>query len=227
MKVRIKFAKEGIMRFIGHLDMMRYFQKAFRRSGIDIQYSQGFSPHQLISFAAPLGVGLTSTGEYMDIVMGECPSSEELVQRINEQMVEGVRILSAVALPDDSKNAMSIVATADYWISFREGMSPDFELPSAIREFMAQDKIMVTKKTKKSEKTMDIKPMIHVFRGEGDGCFMNVATGSTQNLKPEQVMATLYQFSGREFDPFTIYIHREETYGADFKPLEAYGNRIL
>lgn len=59
------------MRFIGHLDMMRYFQKAFRRSGIDIQYSQGYSPHQLISFAAPLGVGLTSTGEYMDIVMAK------------------------------------------------------------------------------------------------------------------------------------------------------------
>ena len=175
MKVRIKFAKEGIMRFIGHLDMMRYFQKAFRRSGIDIQYSQGFSPHQLISFAAPLGVGLTSTGEYMDIVMGECPSSEELVQRINEQMVEGVRILSAVALPDDSKNAMSIVATADYRISFREGMSPDFELSAAIQEFMAQDEIMVTKKTKKSEKTMDIKPMIYVFRGDGDGCFMNLS----------------------------------------------------
>ena len=159
--------------------------------------------------------------------MGECPSSEELVQCINEQMVEGVRILSAVALPDDSKNAMSIVTTADYRISFREGMSPDFELSSAIREFMAQDKIMVTKKTKKSERTMDIKPMIHVFRGDGDGCFMNVATGSTQNLKPDQVMATLYQFLGREFDPFTIYIRREETYGADFKPLEAYGNRIL
>lgn len=226
MKVRIKFAKEGIMRFIGHLDMMRYFQKAFRRSGIDIQYSQGFSPHQLISFAAPLGVGLTSTGEYMDIVMGECPSSDELVQRVNEQMVEGVRILSAVVLPDDSKNAMSIVATADYRISFREGMSPDFELSAAIQEFMAQDEIIVTKKTKKSEKTMDIKPMIHVFHGDSDGCFMNVATGSTQNLKPEQVMATLYQFMGREFDPFAICIHREETYGADFKPLEAYGNRI-
>ena len=89
MKVRIKFEKSGIMRFIGHLDMMRYFQKAFRRSGIDIQYSQGFSPHQLISVAAPLGVGLTSTGEYMDIVMGECPSSKELVDRMNEQMVEG------------------------------------------------------------------------------------------------------------------------------------------
>lgn len=214
------------MRFIGHLDMMRYFQKAFRRSGIDIQYSQGYSPHQLISFAAPLGVGLTSTGEYMDIVMGECPSSEELVRRINEQMVEGVRILSAVVLPDDSKNAMSIVTTADYRITFREDMAPDFDLAAAIEDFMAQDEIIVTKKTKKSEKTMDIKPMIHCFRAENDGCFMNVATGSTQNLKPEQVMSTLYQFMGREFDGFAIYIHRTETYGADFKTLESYGSRI-
>ena len=226
MKVRIKFSKEGIMRFIGHLDMMRYFQKAFRRSGIDIQYSQGFSPHQLISFAAPLGVGLTSTGEYMDIVMGECPSSDELIRLINEQMVEGVQILSAVALPDNSKTAMSIVTTADYAIRLRENMSPDFDLASAINQFMMQDEIMVTKKTKKSEKTMDIKPMIHKFEATSDGCFMNVATGSTQNLKPEQVMETLYQFMGRTFDPFTIYIHRLETYGENFKPLDAYGKVI-
>lgn len=227
MKVRIKFAKEGIMRFIGHLDMMRYFQKAFRRSGIDIQYSQGFSPHQLISFAAPLGVGLTSTGEYMDIAMGECPSSEELVRLVNEQMVEGVRILSAVALPDNSKNAMSIVDTADYKITFRENMQPDFDLKKAIDDFMNQDTIMVTKKTKKSEKTMDIKPMIHTFYEEDGGCFMNVATGSTQNLKPEQVMAALYQFMDRTFDPFTIHIHRCETYGENFKPLEKYGDILL
>lgn len=226
LKVRIKFSKEGIMRFIGHLDMMRYFQKAFRRSGIDIQYSQGYSPHQLISFAAPLGVGLTSTGEYMDIVMGECPSSAELVRLINEQMVDGVRVLSAVALPDNSKNAMSIVTTADYQIRFRESMEPDFDLKNAITQFMEQETIMVTKKTKKSEKTMDIKPMIHQFYATDHGCFMNVATGSTQNLKPEQVMDTLYRFMDRTFDPFTIYIHRCETYGENFKSLEAYGDTI-
>ena len=55
------------MKFIGHLDVMRYFQKAIRSSGFDVSYSQGFNPHQLISFAAPLGVGLTSDGEYMDM----------------------------------------------------------------------------------------------------------------------------------------------------------------
>ena len=64
MKIRIKFRKWGAMKFIGHLDMMRYFQKAVRRANIDICYSEGYSPHQIMSFAAPLGVGITSDGEY-------------------------------------------------------------------------------------------------------------------------------------------------------------------
>ena len=57
MKIRIKFSKQGAMKFIGHLDTMRYFQKAMRRADVDIRYSEGFSPHQIMSFAAPLGVG--------------------------------------------------------------------------------------------------------------------------------------------------------------------------
>ena len=67
MKIRIKFRKYGTMKFIGHLDVMRYFQKAIRRAEVNIRYSEGFSPHQIMSFAAPLGVGITSKGEYVDI----------------------------------------------------------------------------------------------------------------------------------------------------------------
>ena len=62
LKIRIRFRKYGVMKFVGHLDIMRYFQKCMRRAGIDIAYSQGFSPHQLMSFAAPLGVGITISG---------------------------------------------------------------------------------------------------------------------------------------------------------------------
>ena len=54
MKIRIKFTKQGPVKFIGHLDVMRYFQKAMRRADVDIKYSEGFSPHQVMSFAAPL-----------------------------------------------------------------------------------------------------------------------------------------------------------------------------
>ena len=67
MKIRIKFSKTGTMKFIGHLDTMRFFQKVMRLSGIDICYSEGYRPHQIMSFASPLGVGVESLGEYLDI----------------------------------------------------------------------------------------------------------------------------------------------------------------
>ena len=79
MKVRVKFAKEGVMKFIGHLDIMRYFQKAVKRAGLDASFSEGFSPHMVMSFASPLGVGIESEGEYMDIEIREPLSTEEAV----------------------------------------------------------------------------------------------------------------------------------------------------
>ena len=67
MKARIKFRKYGSLRFIGHLDVMRFFQKVMRRADIPIAFSGGYSPHMIMSFANPLGIGLTSDGEYFDI----------------------------------------------------------------------------------------------------------------------------------------------------------------
>ena len=90
MKVRIKFSKEGPVKFIGHLDVMRYFQKAIRRAEIDIAYSSGFSPHQIMSFAAPLSVGHTSSGEYFDVELNSLDSIEALTARLNEVMVDGI-----------------------------------------------------------------------------------------------------------------------------------------
>ena len=125
MKIRIKFAKQGTMKFIGHLDVMRYFQKAIRRADIDIRYSEGFSPHQIMCFAAPLGVGLTSNGEYMDIEVHSAPSSEEMKKKLNDTMVEGFTVLSCRRLPEGAGNAMSLVDAADYTIRFRKGYEPE------------------------------------------------------------------------------------------------------
>lgn len=92
MKIRIKFRKTGIMKFIGHLDVMRYFQKAIRRADVEICYSGGFSPHQIMSFAAPLGVGITSNGEYVDIEVHSTGTTAEMLERLNAVMAEGFEI---------------------------------------------------------------------------------------------------------------------------------------
>ena len=76
MKVRMRFTKTGSLKFIGHLDCMRFFQKALRRAKMDVAYSKGYSPHQLMSFASPLGVGVTSDGEYIDVEFHTLPEDK-------------------------------------------------------------------------------------------------------------------------------------------------------
>ena len=67
MKVRVKWTKTGVLKFIGHLDVQRYFQKALMRAELPVSFSKGMSPHQIMSFAAPLGLGMTSEGEYANM----------------------------------------------------------------------------------------------------------------------------------------------------------------
>ena len=199
MKIRVRFSKQGQMKFIGHLDMVRYFQKVMRRANVDICYSEGFSPHQKMSFAAPLSVGVISKGEYFDIEVNSSLSSKEMIKNINAQNVEGVKVVSYKELPEGAKNAMSIVAGADYFVY------TDLFTEEQVNDFYAQDEINILKKTKKSEKIVDIKPMIHEMKFNEDGIFMKVSQGSAANLKPDLVMSALEQFTGAKLPEFVQY----------------------
>lgn len=222
MKIRIKFRKYGVMKFIGHLDIMRYFQKVMRRADIDICYSEGFSPHQIMSFAAPLGVGITSDGEYLDIEVHSSRSTKESLEALNATMVEGVEIVGYVKLPDNAKTAMSIVAAADYTLSFKEG----YEAPLSKEEFAAgidtfftkPAEVLITKQTKKSEKVMDLKQLVYIFKltetAGKPSFYLHVCTGSSDNLKPELVLEALYKHLGLEYRPEAIQIHRQDVYAA-------------
>lgn len=171
MKARIKFQKYGAMKFIGHLDVMRYFQKALRRANYDSEYTKGFSPHQIMSFAAPLGVGLTSDAEYLDIQLLTSDEPELMVDRLNSVLTEGVHILDFHPLLEPEANtrtvtAMSLVASADYLVSFKDGYEPEAvfatqeDFKNAFLKFYEKSEIVIGKKTKKSETEVDIKPMI-------------------------------------------------------------------
>ncbi len=214
MKLRVKFSKHGVLRFIGHLDVMRYFQKAIRRAGIDIAYSAGFSPHQVMSFAAPLGVGLESNGEYMDIEVNSLTSASEFVDTLNAQMADGIRILEVRLLLDNAGNAMASVAAARYTITFREGCRPCFLTGSVVDDFYSQESIMVTKKTKKSESTFDMKPYIYAcsYDDKNDRLDLTVDASSAGNIKPALVVSALFDYSHQALDESGLMITREETY---------------
>lgn len=222
MKIRIKFRKTGIMKFIGHLDVMRYFQKVIRRADVEICYSGGFSPHQIMSFAAPLGVGITSNGEYVDIEVHSTGTTAEMLERLNAVMAEGFEIAEYKLLPDTAANAMSSVAAADYTLTFRPGYEPEEESAEEwfkkLTAFFDQPQVMVLKKTKKGEKEMDLKPLIYdlgVIAGNDAAqsqLFMKISTGSASNIKPELLLDAYYEALGKERSPFAFMVQREEVY---------------
>jgi len=152
MKVRIKFSKKGVMKYIGHLDIMRYFQKCIRRADVDIAYSTGYSPHQIMSFASPLGVGIESNGEYFDIELLS-GHSNEIKESLNRVMVDGMEIISVRKLPDGVKNAMASIAAASYTISMKENFKQENLCDNKINDFLSQNEIIMIKQTKKNKQT--------------------------------------------------------------------------
>ena len=213
MKVRIKFAKYGVMKFIGHLDVMRYFQKALRRADIDIKFSEGMSPHMIMSFAAPLGVGLTSVGEYVDIELRTPISTKKALEQLNQVMVEGMEILDFRQIEEGKAGkAMSLVAAADYTVTFRKGCAPEGDWQSDISGFFARKSIPVTKETKKGITEVDIRPMIYQMSVNAGVVTMQLATGSAANLKPELVMEAYAEWKGFGLPEFALEVNRCEVY---------------
>ena len=226
MKVRVKFAKYDNMRFIGHLDVMRFFQKALRRAGIDVAYSTGFSPHQIMSFASPLGVGMCSYGEYMDIELRSLElrslelrsaegKSDEICRRLNEACVPGIEVISVKALPETAGNAMASVAAAGYTAHFKDSASDFHFLEGFMNDFLAQDSIIVTKETKKGTSQMDIRPGIYECKVTPEGILaFTVDASSGGNIKPALLLGALWKFAGMQQEPpfLGIQLTRTEIY---------------
>lgn len=212
MKARIKFRKYGVLRFIGHLDVMRFFQKLMRRADIPIAFTGGYSPHMIMSFASPLGIGLTSDGEYLDIELTAPVDSREAVKRMNEECVEGIEIISIRQISDEKKmTGMTILAASDYLISVKKGALPE-NWKEAFADFMAQREICVIKQTKRSEREEDIRPLIFRWEIQGENIWLQLAAGSRNNLKPDLVMDTFLSVCAIPEDSVSFAYHRLEMY---------------
>jgi uncharacterized protein (DUF2344 family) len=273
MKVRIKFTKVGALRYVGHLDFMRTFQKIIKRSGVLAVFTRGFSPHMIMSFASPLGVGLESLGEYVDFEMAyrdpyeltkielqrmsqlniendelpDVPPEAVIINMLNSECPDGVRILSVKRIEEAKGKAMALVSASDNVVFFENdwlhaaGIQNADTLNDLILRFMDQETIMIHKTTKKTESDVDIRPQIFTLNlcektylpdhvrmsienaGYSMPVFMKLKTGSSANLKPETVISALCTFADIEYDPLALRILRLDLYGEDGKPLSETG----
>lgn len=234
MTFRIKFAKYGNLKFLSHLDVMRFFQKAIRRAEIDIKYSEGYHPHQIMSFAAPLGVGQTSEGEYFDMELNSYTSEEDIFNRLNQEMPEGFRVISAHLLPDVAigqkhTSVMALVKASDYIVQKKgeqEISLTNEEFLGKFREFVKNDEIFITRKSKAKagEVTENVSPYIYEVRTDavptefctnynsGICMYLMLSAGGENHVRPELLMKSFCEYAGIPFDPYDYYVHRLDSY---------------
>lgn len=215
VKYRIKFQKNGALRYISHLDVMRYFQKVLKRADLPVKYSEGFSPHQLLSFAYPLSLGYTSEGEYLDVVMTDRVNEDEALKMINEASADGLKVLAIRELGDKAPNCMSSVFAASYDIKVREKITLPDDFCEKSVDFLSQATIPVNKPKKKGGGTieMDLKRYIYDFNFKDERTlYILVNSGSETNIRPDFVMNLLCEHSCVKLCENPYDIHRIDIY---------------
>ena len=213
-KYRICFEKDGLMRFIGHLDLLRLFQRTIKRAGLPVAYSAGYNPHQLVSFAMPLPIGHSSAAEYADV--GLTQPHNCIAPLLSAQLPDGLQIVSVRQLRESERSAAAQTAAAMYEIEFPEGLN----LGKPVSEIMSAKSIIIEKKTKSGAGAADIRPDIINLYARGNILHAMLASGSARNLKPELLVKHIY--GDTEYNPFKIKYRRIEIFqctASGYEPL--------
>lgn len=208
-KRRLKFSKTGMGKYISHLDLLRAFTRAITRAELPVKYSQGFNPHQIITFSLPLPVGVTSETEFVDIDFSDSAANDEIMGRLNLNLPPDIRILKVGEI---NCNAADIVS-AEYKIHIK---APRNIQRDEVESFFAKGEIPVMKKTKKGEKEVNLAEYIkNVILDDVNGNEIKMriilAAGGQMNIKPLIMTDKLSQeLEIGEFDE--VYIHRTKIF---------------
>ncbi|MBE6856235.1 MAG: DUF2344 domain-containing protein [Ruminococcus sp.] len=202
LRLRAVFKKTGRSVYISHLDLNRCMLRIFRRSKLPVWYTEGFNPHPYYSFALALSLGFESECEIMDFNITEDISLEEVKERLNAVMPEGMGVVSV----SEQKKKITEIAKAEYCILI-DAQNTE-ELIAEFNKFMAQDEINVEKKTKKGIKTVDIKPAIEVVSivaNEGKVLLdMRLPAGTKTNYNPTLVIDAFREYAENTFEILKI-----------------------
>ncbi len=218
MKMLAVFEKGPRLRLIGHLDLMRAMQRALRRSDLPIRYSQGFNPHILLTFAAPLNLGAVGEREIMEVPVEGTVDPAFFLDRLNAALPPDLKILACRAVEDTHKSPMALLRAARYSAQ-PEGGADD--VAPFIGPFLAQKTVPAVKKTKSGEKEVDIRPMIHELSCRDGRIFATLDLREESTCKMELLLDRLYAFAGLETPHFLV--RRLMLLGEDgnaFVPLE-------
>lgn len=208
---RLLFEKTGNSVWISHLDLMRLFQRAFKRAGLPLKHTQGFNPRPSVSIALPLSVGVESVCELLDFDLEADFSPEEIQSRLNAALVDGVRVCSVYT--DGKKLKYLALLRCTVKLEYDSGVPAG--APNAIQALFDGDNILVEKKGKSGTVEQDIRPMIrsmtvsladsHIIRLTAVICCQN------PTLNPNLLVSAIQKYLP-PYAPDFARIRRDEIY---------------
>ncbi len=217
--IRVKYKKEDEMIFISHLDLQRLLQRAFRRAKINLSYSEGFNPHPKMSYGNALALGVESQGEYVDIEIEDDIEVKEFLERINEQLPDGIKFVKGQEIDPKTPSLSSTIVYGEYIfnIDLEVPLSKEF-VKSRVLNFVKSKEIIITKKNKKGKKVeVDIRPMIRNFDlvslDDNRVTFVStIATGSKANLNINILIPQILDMLNLDMDPREVGVLRRDLY---------------
>lgn len=211
MRALIRFGKQARLRFISHLDLQRFFQRAVNRTGLPIAWSQGFNPHPVMSFGSALALGWTSEYEVIDIKLSAPMGRKRTEDAVRAALPEDLPVLEVRLIDDKHPAPMAQVKMSDYSITLAgENAEAVYDQVPA---FLAREHVMAVKKTKSGEKEIDIRPLAVELRKTDDGLYARLMLTEQNTLKPDLLVRTLADMAGVEAPEMRI--HRTMLLGED------------
>jgi radical SAM-linked protein len=181
-RVRIRFAKRGKVRFTSHRDVARIWERALRRAGIPIAYTEGFSPRPKLSFGLALSTGHESNGEYLDVALRQAPGPvavERLPALLGPVLPAGIEMQSAVALPPGAESLQQAVTSCTWHIEVGDVAPPD--AATAVARTLAAPGLTLTRERKGQRVTDDVRPAILDLRVLGPVTEVRAPPGRTDH----------------------------------------------
>ncbi|MGI1657679.1 MAG: TIGR03936 family radical SAM-associated protein [Desulfitobacterium sp.] len=234
LRVRIAYTKLEEAKYIAHLDLAKVFERALRRAGVRLAYSEGFNPHPKISFGSALAVGVEGVNEYVDIELEQEIDLKEILGRLQEQLPAGIRLKEGRFVTPAAKALMAVLNAASYEIAVSIGLPVSEErLQEGISAWLGRSHVAYARYSKKGRVEKDIRPWVKVLKGkiQGDEAVfeLEVEVGNQGSVRPEEVIASLCDLENLPLDLDHLRIKRTGIYvnyeGQKFSPMdhEAFG----
>ena len=165
-RLRLIFSQQGVLRYVGHLDLVRTWERALRRASVPLAYSEGFNPQPRVFFAAALPLGATGQREVVDVVLTEAIAPDAFVARVAPHLPSGLTLIDASEAPIKTPALQSLLRTSAWQVEVQTDDSPQ-ALVERINDFMAKETFSSTRKRKGQAVTYDLRALILAIHYEG------------------------------------------------------------